>query len=160
MVASLFLGGDPNPKPDGTYGSLASAASNKSAFFEGDGILQVGNTGGDYASWASSRMPPVTGGPNGDDDGDGVMNLVEYALTDGDERGNLVGSMITFTKRGAPYGGDLTYVIETSGTLDANTWMPVVTHGPAQLGTPISLDLSPVSGTPRKFARLKIVKSP
>lgn len=160
MVAALFLGGDPNPKPDGTYGSLASAASNKSAFFEGDGILQVGNAGGDYVSWAGSRTPPVTGGPNGDDDGDGVMNLVEYALTDGDERGNLVGSTITFTKRGAPYGGDLTYVIETSGTLDANTWMPVVTHGPAQLGTPISLDLSPVSGTPRKFARLKIVKSP
>jgi hypothetical protein len=102
----------------------------------------------------------VTGGANGDDDNDGVKNLVEYALTDGGERGTLSDHTITFTKRGAPYGGDLTYIIETSETLEANSWSAAVTHGPAELALPISYSLSPAPGTPKKFARLKVVMTP
>jgi autotransporter-associated beta strand protein len=156
-VGALFLGGI--AMPGGTYGSLTSTAANKSADFSGNGILQVA-AANNYALWASSQVPPVTGGPNGDDDNDGVKNLVEYALTDGGERGVLGDNMITFTKRGAPYGGDLTYIIETTDTLESNSWSPAVTHGPAQLGSPISYDLSPLPGTPKKFARLKVVGSP
>jgi fibronectin-binding autotransporter adhesin len=158
-VGALYLPGDPNPKPNGTYGSLTSSATNKSADFAGDGILQVGGGSNNYASWAASQAPPVTGGENGDDDNDGVKNLVEYALVNGGERGVLSGNTITFTKRGAPYGNDLTYVIETSETL-SGSWTPAVTHGPAQLGSPISYDLAPAPGTPKKFARLKVVKTP
>jgi hypothetical protein len=153
-VAALFLGGDPNPKSDGTYGSLTSSAANKSADFAGSGILQVG-LANNYESWAS--LNGVTGGPSGDHDHDGIPNLVEYALTDSGERGALSGTTITFTKRGAPYGSDLTYIIETSGTL-SGSWIPAVTHGPAELGSPISYDLAPVPGAPKKFARLKVVK--
>ena len=160
-VGALYLPGDPNPQPSGTtYGSLTSTAANKSADFEGDGILQVGGGGGDnFASWASSQVPPVTGGENGDDNNNGVPNLVEYALVNGGERGVFSGTTITFTKRGTPYGNDLTYIIETSETL-SGFWSPAVTHGPAELGSPISYNLNPVPGTPKKFARLKVVSVP
>ncbi len=158
-VAALFLPGDPNPKPNGTYGSLTSTATNKSADFLGDGILQVGGGGNNFQSWADSQVPPVTGGANGDDNNNGVSNLVEYALTNGGERGVFSGNTITFTKRGLPYGNDLTYLIETSETL-VGSWSPEVTHGPAELGSPISYNLNPVPGTPKKFARLKVVKVP
>jgi hypothetical protein len=123
------------------------------------GYLTAGPAGNDFASWAASQTPPVTGGANGDDDNDGVSNLIEYALVNGGERGVLSGNTITFTKRGAPYGGDLTYIIETSETL-AGSWTPGVTHGPAELGSPISYDLAPAPGTPKKFARLKVVQVP
>ncbi|MEY4246269.1 MAG: hypothetical protein RLZZ245_3854, partial [Verrucomicrobiota bacterium] len=125
-VATLFLGGV--SKPEGTYGSLTSTAANKSADFLGSGILQVG-AANNYASWAASQTPPVTGGENGDDDNDGVKNLIEYALTDGGEHGVLSGNTITFTKRGAPYGGDLTYEIETSTDLGiTDDWEPVISN--------------------------------
>jgi hypothetical protein len=122
------------------------------------GFLTAVPAGSGFATWASSQLPPITGGPNGDDDNDGVPNLVEYALTDGGERGALSGTTLTFTKRGAPYGSDLTYIIETSETL-TGTWTPVVTQGPEQLGSPISYDLAPAPGTPKKFARLKVVQA-
>jgi hypothetical protein len=123
------------------------------------GFLTAGNAADDFASWASSQVPPVTGGANGDDNNNGVPNLVEYALADGAERGVLSGTTITFTKRGLPYGNDLTYIIETSETL-TDPWTPAVTHGPAELGSPISYDLAPAPGTPKKFARLKVEKTP
>ena len=155
-VAALFLNG--LAMPNGTYGSLISTATNKSADFLGNGILQVG-AADNYASWAASQFPPVIGGPNGDDDKDGVKNLVEYALTNGGERGVFSGNTLTFTKRGAPYGGDLSYIIETSETLEPDSWSPAVTHGPAQADPDISYTFTPSSPL-RKFARLKVIKSP
>ncbi len=123
------------------------------------GFLTTGTPTNDFASWASSQVPPVTGGPNGDDNNNGVANLVEYALTDGGERGVFSGNTITFTKRGLPFGNDLTYIIETSETL-SGSWSPEVTHGSAELASPISYDLAPAPGTPKKFARLKVVQVP
>ncbi len=58
-----------------------------SASFLGDGILQVGAVAANnYASWAATQSPPVTGGATGDDDNHGVANLVEYALAYSGER--------------------------------------------------------------------------
>ncbi len=153
-IGALVLDGQ--PVPNGSYGSLTSTATNKSAYFQGAGILQVGPAN-DYAAWAA--LHGVTGGAGGDHDNDGVANLIEYALVDGGERGVLSGTTITFTKRGAPYGNDLTYIIEVSGTLQPGSWSAVVTHGPAQLATPISYDLAPGPGNPKKFARLKVVQN-
>jgi autotransporter-associated beta strand protein len=158
-VGALYLGGDLDPQPEGTYGAVDSGAEFESAFFAGSGILEVGTPTNDFASWAASQTPPVTGGANGDDNNNGVPNLVEYALADGEERGVLSGTTITFTKRGAPYGGDLTYVIETSETL-TDPWTPVVTQGPSELGSPLSYDLAPAPGTPKKFARMKVQQQP
>jgi hypothetical protein len=156
-VGALFLGGA--PMPAGTYGSLTSAATNKSAYFEGNSILYVGVPTYDYQFWAINQVPPVTGGPDGDDDKNGVKNLIEYALADGGGQGVFYGNTITFTKRGAPYGSNLTYIIETSETLAPNSWSAAVTHGPAELGSDISYTFVP---TPpyRKFARLKVVQAP
>lgn len=151
-VGALVLDGA--TMPAGTYGSLTSNATNKSAYFQGGGILQVG-AADDYGSWAA--LEGVSGGSSGDHDNDGVSNLVEYALFDGGERGSLNGHVITFTKRGAPYGQDLTYIIEISETLEPGSWVAAVTHGPAQLGLPISYDLAPAPGTRKRFARLKVV---
>jgi endo-1,4-beta-xylanase len=110
-----------------------------------------------YMSWAASQVPPVTGGANGDSDNDGVKNLVEYALVDGDERGVLSGYTITFTKRGAPYGSDVTYIIETSETLGSDSWTDEVTHGPGLLISNPTISHTFTPNTPvKKFARLKV----
>ena len=123
-----------------------------------DLILQVGSAN-DYTAWAAARQPPVTGGTNGDDDDDGSPNLVEYALADGAERGVFSGSTITFTKRGAPYGGDLTYDIETSSDLGiTDDWGPAAS-GVTENDTLISYEFTP--GSPVKsFVRLKVVQVP
>ena len=117
--------------------------------------------GDSYLSWAASQVPPVSGGETGDHDNDGVENLVEYALADGQERGVFSGNTITFSKRGAPYGSDLTYILETSETL-SNPWTPVVTHGPEVLGTnpTITYTLTPGPGKPKDFVRLRVVRNP
>ena len=154
-VGALVLNGV--SMADGTYGSLTSNATFKSAFFEGTGLLQVG-ADNDYDAWAT--LNSVTGGTMGDHDDDGVPNLIEYALIDGGERGTLNGTLLSFTKRGAPYGNDLTYIIETSTTLELLSWTAVVTHGPAQLATPLSFDLSPPPGSPRRYVRLTVLRSP
>lgn len=156
-VGALYLDGV--AMSDGTYGSLSSTADHKSAFFLGNGILRVGPEN-DYSAWAASQVPPITGDPADDDDHDGIPNLIEYALADGGERGSMNGTLLTFVKRGAPYGGDLTYVIETSTTLSPGSWTAVVTHAPSDLALPVTFDLTPGPGSPVKFARLRVVRSP
>jgi fibronectin-binding autotransporter adhesin len=126
---------------------------------DASGFLTAASSGSDYAAWASSQVPPVTGGPNGDSDNDGVKNLVEYALADGGERGTLSGNTITFTKRGAPWGTDITYDIETSLTLDAGSWTPEAK--PPVIEVPGSISYTFTPSTPvKKFARLKVVTTP
>ena len=154
-VAALWVGG--SAMPEGTYGSLTSPAANKSTAFAGTGVLRVGSAE-NYPSWAS--LHGVEGGPHGDDDQDGVENLMEYALIDHGERGLIEGNSITFIKRGEPYGSDLIYVLEISSTLAADSWSPAVTHGPAQLALPITYHFSPVPGVPRTFVRLRVEVAP
>jgi autotransporter-associated beta strand protein len=110
-----------------------------------------------YLSWAT--LNGVTGGPNGDSDNDGVKNLVEYALVNGGERGVFSGNTITYTKRGAPYGTDLTYIIETSETL-VGAWTDAVTHGPGLLVSNPTISYTFTPSTPvKKFARLEVIQN-
>ena len=164
-VAALFLPGDPNPKPNGTYGSLTSTATNKSADFAGNGILQVGPGGNNYASWANTNSIP--GQPfDGDFNMDGISNGVAYALglsptLSSQPAGALVGTTITFTKGAdAIANADVTWIIETSLTLEANSWTSQVTQAAGDATATISYNLAPAPGTPKKFARLKAVKVP
>lgn len=164
VVGALFLPGDPNPKPDGTYGSPTSAATNKSADFAGDGILQVGGGGNNYASWATTNSIP--GEPfEGDFNKDGITNGVAYALglsptVSSQPAGVLSGSTITFTKGAdAISNGDVTWIIETSLTL-SGSWLEEVVQTPGNATATISYNLNPDPGTPKKFARLKAVKMP
>ena len=125
--------------------------------YGGNKIALVQTGGNNYLSWAASQVPPVTGGENGDDDNDGVKNLVEYALIDGGENGALDGNTITFTKRGGAYGSDLTYIIETSETLASGSWSDAVTHGPDLLISNPTISYTFTPGTPvKKFVRLRV----
>ncbi len=153
----------------GISGSLDSANLNGSLGGGLTGALQInGNDielvvtssgAANYQSWATANS--VTGGANGDSDKDGVPNLVEYALIDGGERGVYSASTITFTKRGSPYGGDVTYIIETSETLESGSWTTAVTHGPGLLISNPTISYSFTPGSPlTKFARLKVVTTP
>lgn len=164
-VGALFLPGDTNPKPDGTYGSLTSAATNKSADFAGDGILQVGGGGGsNFSSWATTNG--ISGESfDGDFNNDGISNGVAYALglsptASSQPAGLLSGSTITFTKGAdAISNGDVTWIIESSLTL-TGSWSEEVVQAPGNATATISYNLDPVPGTPKKFARLKVVKAP
>jgi fibronectin-binding autotransporter adhesin len=117
-------------------------------------VILGASTANNYADWAASNE--VTGGPAGDSNNDGVSNLVEYALVDGGARGVSSGNTITFTKRGAPYGTDISYSIETSETLAEGSWTAAVVGG---TDTEIAYTFTP--GSPvKKFARLKVVQIP
>jgi fibronectin-binding autotransporter adhesin len=108
-----------------------------------------------YLSWAT--LNGVTGGVSGDHDNDGVKNLVEYALVDGGERGVLSGNTITFSKRLAPYGTDLTYDIESSTGLIS--WSVLAKPPVVETASAISYTFTPSSPV-KNFARLKVVQVP
>jgi autotransporter-associated beta strand protein len=163
-VGALFLPGDPNPKPDGTYGSLASTADNKSADFLGDGILQVGGATDNFGTWATDNGIP--GEPfDGDFNKDGISNGVAYALglsptASSQPAGVLTGNTITFTKGAdAIANADVSWIIETSLTL-SGSWTTEVTQPAGDITPTISYDLAPAPGTPKKFARLKVQQVP
>jgi fibronectin-binding autotransporter adhesin len=159
-VDKLFIGA--TQLAAGVYGKEGSASPiNGIPQITGDGTLTVASGpggGNDFTTWAASRTPPVTGGANGDDDLDGVENLIEYALADGGERGTYDAdtNTLTFTKRGAPYGGDITYAIEISTSLAANSWSPATVTENSSL---ISFSFTPVT-PPKQFARLKVLRVP
>ena len=155
-VDKLFIGGV--QKAAGVWGAVGSGAQFEDAKITGTGTLTVatGPGGNDYAGWAALQVPPITGGPNGDDDNDGVKNLIEYALADGQERGTLTGSTLSFTKRGAPYGGDLVYAIETSEDLGFSDLWSTATPD-VNNATTISFTLQNPGDN---FARLKVTQAP
>ncbi|HSP42864.1 MAG TPA: hypothetical protein VLO11_08340 [Luteolibacter sp.] len=128
------------------------------------GFLTASPAGGDFASWADDNGIP---GETFDDDfnNDGISNGVAYALglspTESSQpAGVLTGSTITFTKGAdAIANADVTWIIETSETL-SGTWLEEVTQPAGDATATISYDLNPVPGTPKKFARLKVVQVP
>lgn len=108
-----------------------------------------------YDAWANTNQ--ISGGAGGDHDGDGIPNLVEYALglnaaAPNASPGTFNGTEISFSK-GAEVSG-VTYVIETSTTL-GNDWTPV---------TPTAEDASSIRytlpvGQTKVFARLKVTQA-
>ena len=117
-----------------------------------------------YTSWAAAQDPPVTGGPNGDSDHDGISNLVEYALAlnpaaaDGSP-GTFDGSLLSFSKRDvAVTNNDVTYAIEISTTLAAESWTEVSSYV-ENTATTISCTL-PTDVGGKIFARLVVTQKP
>lgn len=108
---------------------------------------------GGFGAWASENG--VTGGPGGDHDGDGIKNLMEYALglsgtTPNGSPGSFDGSTLSFNK-GANVQG-VTYAIETSSTLNGD-WV-TATSGVTENSNSISFAMPQGSG--KLFARLKV----
>ena len=99
-VRQLYIGGV--LQSAGTWGSLTSTATNKTASITGTGILNVltGATGNAYDSWATAAG--LTGANNGktqDADNDGLDNITEFALDgaplSGSQGGKVVSKLAT-----------------------------------------------------------------
>ena len=166
-VNKLFIGG--TPMAAGVYKSTANPAVGIAIpQITGLGTLTVsaGGVSSNFASWANDPAKGNIPGalPSGDFDNDGLTNLVEYALgknprISSQPAGVLVGNVITFTKGAdAIANGDVSWVIETSTTLETATWTPQVTQAAANPAATIAYTLTP--GSPSaNFARLKVTQN-
>lgn len=125
---------------------------------------QAAPGGDDYSTWATDNG--IGGEPfDGDFDKDGISNGMEYALgksptVSSQPPGVLAGNVVTFTKGAeAIANGDVSWVIETSTTLAANSWTAEVTQAAGDTNATIAYTFTP--GSPaKKFARLKVVQVP
>ena len=144
----------------------ANGPTKRYTFDEATGVLTLGPAG-NYESWANDPLKGnIPGELAADDfDKDGITNLMEYALgqnprVSSQPAGVLVDNVITYTKGAdAIANGDVSWVIETSQTLLADSWTAQVTQAPANPALTISYTFTP--GTPEKnFARLKVTQVP
>lgn len=154
-------------KAPGVYGAVGSGAQFTDSHITGTGTLTVsqGPSAGSYSTWATDNG---IGGELFEDDfdNDGISNGVEYALgksptASSQSAGVHLGNTITFTKGvDAIANGDVSWIIETSTTLETGSWTDAVTH-PAGIdnGTTIAYTFTPATPA-KKFARLKAVKVP
>ena len=112
-----------------------------------------------YGPWATSNL--VLEGEDGDDDKDGILNLVEYALGLDPQAGNpapgtFIGTTMSFTKGPEPKEAyDVTFKIQTSATLEAGSWSDA-----AAIETPndISFTLPPGEPGGKLFGRLLVTR--
>jgi len=145
------------------YTSGTFDSSNSDGFITGTGIVQVGSTG--FAGWitgtfANGTVPSGQQGPNDDPDGDGIDNLVEYAIDGLDptvpnaSAGTLVGNTLTFAKR-QPLATDIAYAIEESTDLGAaDAWTPVT----ADVDNDTTISYTLPGGLSKDFMRLKVTQ--
>jgi autotransporter-associated beta strand protein len=157
-IRSLYLNG--SKQAGGTWGADGSATQHQSSLITGPGILQV-DGGAKFSDWASENG--ITGeAPGGDHDGDGIKNLIEYALGLSPTEptaspGTLDDSTISYTKGAAAVAnGDVTYAIEKSITLAADSWAVVT----PTLDSPSRISYTFPAGPPRVFVRLKVTQIP
>lgn len=137
------------------------------SFSEGTGALTVVPAG--YITWITGTfengtVAPAQQGQGADPDGDGISNLLEYAIAGLDPTrpdgtpGTFVGNLLSYSKR-LPLDATLSYKIEQSIDLGVTPWAEV----PAGVdytndGTTISYDLP--TTLPRNFIRLNVTTAP
>lgn len=148
---------------DGTSltGTFTSVTPGYAVVYSATQAILVKNK--NYAGWAIDNG--IIGQPaSGDFDGDGISNLLEYALglnpkSSNSTPGTLNNGLVTFSKGAqAVTNGDLIYTIEKSTTLgDASDPWTAVTPTTNNTNV-ISFQLPP--GMPRQFIRLKVTQAP
>lgn len=142
---------------------LAVAVAGYDLVKDGNSLKLNAVSSGSYTTWATANG--ITGQPaSGDFENDGISNLVEYALgtnptVSTQPAGVLAGNVITFAKGAdAIANGDVSWVIETSQTLENGSWTTQVTQAAGNASATISYTLTP--GSPAKnFARLKATQN-
>jgi autotransporter-associated beta strand protein len=128
--ASLRFGID-NTGLTGDQLALISGTGLSSFALNAEGYLTATGGASDYDTWAGPSGYNLTGGPNDDDDGDGLSNHKEYAFglnpTSGasaspiSQQLDKTTGMFKYTRRATPATTGLTYTYESSGTL-GNDW--------------------------------------
>ena len=114
-----------------------------------------------YTSWATANGLTDPTNPNHVGP-DGLTSLLAYALnlkTDGTNGspGTLTGKLLSFNKRAdAITNGDVSWVIETSTTLEPGSWTAQVTQ-PAGDATP-TISYTLPDGAGKLFARLVVTQ--
>jgi autotransporter-associated beta strand protein len=90
IVAGFSIDGV--PQATGTWGSLTSTATNKTARITGDGILNVG-AADPFADWIDDFAVGGLTGKGDDPDADGLTNLQEFALDGNPASGAATGKV-------------------------------------------------------------------
>ena len=115
-----------------------------------------------YEAWVVGFHPEVTQGPDGDDDGDGIVNLVEYVL--GSDPGivssgrselpvpQLSGDSLTLTF--SPAASVTGVVIGAQASTDLVNWTDLTNLGNAAQ----HVYSVPRAGSPQRWMRLRVVK--
>ena len=172
-AAAIFIGGSNNPDQymDGAIGEVKFYQGRMSpAAFAAEqlALTQKWITGSpvtEFTSWVDGTFINGTLSDKtatGDDDNDGISNLIEFAVKDQDPTvsnstvGTYSGLTVTFLKRQEdPAVGGITYVIEQSTDLGVtDTWEPVTPT--VNDGSSISYEMP---GTEAKdFVRLKVTQ--
>lgn len=153
---------------DGVYGKVGSVSPVTGIpQITGDGTITVGSSGVGFATWitgtfANGQVPAGKEGPDDDADGDGIPNLLEFAIEGQDPTvpnasvGNFDGTTLSFTKRQTPVVTGITYAIEESTDLGVtDVWAEV--SGGTYVNSPTTVSYALTPGTPAKnFVRLKV----
>ena len=133
----------------------------------GTGSLQVGLASSDYLDWSGSSGYQLSGGPDGDDDFDGLSNFSEYAFGLDPKSGAIPSPLsapdgsagsFTYTRR-KPSLSSINYTYESSTTLAAwDPFTPPVTDG-SDNGDPVETVAVTIPAAllaePRLFLRVK-----
>jgi hypothetical protein len=119
-----------------------------------------------YTRFAGNANTPAIAGKGADPDGDGAVNLLEYALDMNPTVASVVGlplvsrltangeTYLTITANKNPNATDIQYSAEVSA--DLHNWSNDVTILQNDTATFTARDNVPISATPRRFIRLRI----
>ncbi|MCB1134329.1 MAG: hypothetical protein KDN05_24645, partial [Verrucomicrobiae bacterium] len=126
----------------------------------------TGPAGTDFATWITGTFASGTvtlQGPDDDDDGDGISNLLEFAIEGEDPTvpnpsvGSFDGSSLSFNKRQTPAVTGITYLIEESTDLGASDpWEEVAGGSYVNDATTVSYMLP--GGPAKHFIRLRVTQ--
>ncbi len=117
-----------------------------------------------FLSWAAENgLSGASAADTADPDGDGISNVLEYALGTDPRAANTLdwamsGTVISYAKGAEAIANrDVSWAIESSTTLAPNSWITRVYHAPGDLRPTIAYDLASEGGT-RVFARLRVTR--